>query len=134
MHSGTVLVVEDDDSIRRLLVDYLHKRADVEVESARDGVEALHLMSSKPYSVVVLDLMMPLMSGVDLLSSLEVLTSDHSVKSLETTPRVIIITAAPQEDVPTDTIEHRFPSFVRKVFRKPLDMNAFGEYVARELG
>ncbi|HWW62544.1 MAG TPA: response regulator [Thermoanaerobaculia bacterium] len=134
MHSGTVLVVEDDNSIRRLLVDYLHKRADVEVESARDGVEALHLMSSKTYSVVVLDLMMPLMSGVDLLSSLEALAADPQIKPLAAPPRVIIITAAPQDEVPSDAIEQRFPSFVRRVFRKPLDMNAFGESVARELG
>ncbi|HVR39944.1 MAG TPA: response regulator [Thermoanaerobaculia bacterium] len=133
MHAGTVLVVEDDDAIRKLLVDFLHENSDVEVEGARDAVEALHLMSSKAYTVVVLDLMMPLMSGIDFLTSLEALTWDPSVKSLDQPPRVIVITAAPQSEVPSDTIEHRFARFVRGVFRKPLDMGRFGETVEREL-
>jgi CheY-like chemotaxis protein len=133
MHSGSVLVVEDDDTIRKLLVEFLHEQADVDVDGARDGIEALHLMATKAFNVVVLDLMMPYMSGVDLLTSLEALTSDPSVKSLDRPPRVIIITAAPQEEVPSAMIEHRFPSFVRRVFRKPLDMESFGECVAHEL-
>ena len=34
---GKVLVVEDDDSIRRLLVEVLQGRPQIAVESARDG-------------------------------------------------------------------------------------------------
>lgn len=132
MHSGTVLVVEDDDAIRKLLVEYLHEH-DVDVAGARDGVEALHLLASKTFTVVVLDLMMPYMSGTDLLSSLEALSSDPSVKSLDELPGVIVITAAPQEEVPSGAIEHRFPKLVRRVLRKPLDMRSFGECVEREL-
>ena len=42
-----ILVVEDDDEIRRLLVAYLEQREHVNVDGARDGVEALHQISLK---------------------------------------------------------------------------------------
>ncbi len=129
MSQGNVLVVEDDESIRRLLIEYLEQRACVHVDGARDGVEALHQVSTKPYDVVVLDVMMPYMSGIDFLTSLDALMSDPSVKSLEDPPAVLVITSAPQEEVPSDDLQHRFPSFVHGVMRKPLDIAALGARV-----
>lgn len=129
MSDGKVLVVEDDENIRRLLVDYLRERAHVEVDGARDGVEALHQIATKPYGVIVLDLMMPYMSGVDFLTSLYALTSDPSVKTLEVMPSVVVITSAAPEDVPGDALQHRFRTFVRGVMRKPLDIPRLGSYV-----
>jgi DNA-binding response OmpR family regulator len=129
MAQGNVLVVEDDDRIRRLLIEYLHERACLHVDGARDGVEALHQLATKPYRVIVLDVMMPYMSGIDLLTSLEALMSDPSVKGLEEPPAVLVITSAPQEEVSGDDLQHRFPAFVHGVMRKPLDMTALGARV-----
>jgi CheY-like chemotaxis protein len=121
MGHRNVLVVEDDDSIRRLLMEYLQERTCLHVDGARDGVDALHQVSTKPYAVVVLDLMMPYMSGIDFLASLDALMSDPSVKTLEEPPAVIVVTSAAQEDVSADDLQHRFPSFVQGVLRKPVD-------------
>ena len=129
MPDGNVLVVEDDDSIRRLLMEYLQEQSSLHVDGARDGVEALHHVSTRPYDVVVLDLMMPHMSGIDFLSSLDALMSDPSVKSLEEPPAVIVVTSAAQEDVSADDLQHRFPSFVHGVMRKPLDYKALATRV-----
>src|SRR5437868_2081747 len=133
MHERRILVVEDDDSIRELLIDYLQLHA-LSVDAARDGVEALHQISTIPYNVVVLDVMMPKMSGVDLLDSLKAMTSDPSLKSLEQLPAVLVVTAAEKNELPDDELEHRFDGLVRGVFRKPLDMAAFGEELERCLG
>ncbi|HEX6083823.1 MAG TPA: response regulator [Thermoanaerobaculia bacterium] len=129
MPDGNVLVVDDDDSIRRLLMEYLQERAALHVDGARDGVEALHQVSTHAYDVVILDLMMPYMSGIDFLLSLDALMSDPSVKSLEDAPAVIIVTSAPQEDVSADDLQHRFPSFVHGVLRKPVDFGALATRV-----
>lgn len=129
MHNGNVLVVEDDESIRRLLMEYLAEHAGLEVEGARDGVDALHHVSTRHYSVVVLDVMMPYMTGIDLLDSLEALTSDPSVKHLDKLPAVLVITAAPPEQIPPGQLEQRFPSIVRGVFRKPLDIGALARKI-----
>jgi CheY-like chemotaxis protein len=133
MRNANLLVVEDDDSIRRLLVDYLKEHSYVSVEGARDGVEALHLISTHRYNVVVLDVMMPKMSGVDLLDSLKAMLSDPSVKLLDSSPAVVVITASPASVLPADELEQRFPHIVRGVFRKPLDMTALGDLVEQLL-
>lgn len=133
MGNANVLVVEDDDTIRRLLVDYLKLHSYVNVEGARDGVEALHLITTRPYRVVVLDVMMPKMSGVDLLASLQAMLSDPSVKTLDALPAVVVMTATGTSTLPTGELEHRFPETVRAVFRKPLDMIALAELVEKLL-
>jgi len=125
---GALLVVEDDDAIRGLLVEFFKTHA-VDVDGARDGAEALHQIATRDYAVVVLDLMMPHMSGVDFLSSLEALSSDPSVRSLPAPPCVFVITSMPQDTVPNSDIENRFPSLVRGVMRKPLDMRDLAERV-----
>lgn len=122
MPHRNLLVVEDDDGIRRLLAEYFTEHGGVAVDTARDGAEALHQVAGKDYSVIVLDLMMPHMSGIDFLSSLEALSSDPSLKKMNAPPAVLVITSAPQDDVPSSDIENRFPSIVRGVLRKPLDM------------
>jgi DNA-binding response OmpR family regulator len=121
MTHGALLVVDDDDAIRGLLVEFFKTHA-VDVDAARDGAEALHQIATRNYAVVVLDLMMPHMSGVDFLSSLEALSSDPSVRPLLEPPCVIVITSMPQDSVANHDIEERFPSLVRGVMRKPLDM------------
>ena len=82
MPSGHVLIVEDDDTIRHLLIEYLKQHALLTVEGARDGIEALHFISQKPYAIVILDLMMPKMSGGDFLDSLTAMMKDPSIHTL----------------------------------------------------
>ena len=119
-----VLVVEDDESIRNALVEYLGEHGHVQVDAARDGVDALHHILTRRYDIVVLDMMMPKMSGGDFLDSLKAMISDPSLNFPGKPPAIIVITAAPLDDLPSRTIELRFPELVRAVLRKPLDMEA----------
>jgi CheY-like chemotaxis protein len=121
MRTGQVLVVEDDESIRKMLVEYLSTEAHLEVDAARDGVDALHHILMKDYKVVVLDMMMPKMSGGDVLDSVFAMTSDPSIALLDRAPAVIIVTGAPPEELPDANINHRFRNLVRRVFRKPVN-------------
>ncbi|HET8798140.1 MAG TPA: response regulator [Thermoanaerobaculia bacterium] len=114
-----VLVVEDDDIVRGLVIQILRERA-LAVDGARDGADALHRIATRQYSLVILDLMMPHMSGVDFLDSLNVLTFDPTLKSIQQPPAVLVITSAPEELVPSGELQRRFP-MVRGVLRKPLD-------------
>jgi CheY-like chemotaxis protein len=128
MPNGHVLVVEDDDTIRRLLIEYLKQHALLTVEGARDGIEALHLVSQKHYAVVILDLVMPKMSGVDFLDSLTAMMKDPSIQTLAEAPAVIVVTATPAGDVPTGTLEQR-SALVKVVMRKPVDIELLAEIV-----
>lgn len=128
MPRGPILVVEDDDSIRRLLIELFSEHA-LTVDAVRDGAEALHMVATHEYELIVLDLMMPFMTGIDFLDSLHALVSDPSVKTLDQAPAVVIITAAPEEQVPSAGIERRFPTTIRRIFRKPLDVGELARCV-----
>jgi CheY-like chemotaxis protein len=65
-----VLVVDDDPSIRRMIVAALKRDGYVFCE-APNGKEALDLMRREHPNVVVLDLMMPILSGWDVLQARE---------------------------------------------------------------
>ena len=65
---ASILVVDDDDSIRRLIHRTLARRG-YEVHEARNGREALDEMRSGRNDLVVLDLMMPEVSGWDVLNA-----------------------------------------------------------------
>ena len=133
MRNGNVLVVEDDDAIRRLLIEYLQSHKAVNVDGARDGVEALHRIATNRYAVMILDVMMPKMSGVDVLDSLNALTSDPSVKALDDPPAVLVITSAEMTLLPDAAITQRFPGRVQRVFRKPLDIEELTSSVEKYL-
>lgn len=56
------------------------------MDGARNGVEALEMLGANAYAMVVLDLMMPRMSGYELLDQL-------SQQPVLTRPRVLVLTA-----------------------------------------
>lgn len=78
-----ILVVDDDDAIRSLL-RLVASRAGFEVHVAADGKQAMSLITSERYHVMLLDLMMPVMSGYEVLAQLE---------RIATAPPVIIVSA-----------------------------------------
>ncbi len=62
--SSTILLVDDEDSIQKLL-SYPLERDGFRVLAARDGEEALAKFSSEPIDLVVLDLMLPKVDGLE---------------------------------------------------------------------
>lgn len=65
-----VLVVDDDEMIRRLVRAVL-EADEFEVAEARDGESALRLASEREPAVVVLDIMMPGLDGVEVCRRLD---------------------------------------------------------------
>ena len=67
-----VLVVDDSALMRRITCDIINSDENLEVgEVAKDGVEALALLTDHPYDAVVLDINMPRMTGLELLERLK---------------------------------------------------------------
>jgi CheY-like chemotaxis protein len=130
MAQGNVLVVDDDDSVRHLLMEYL-KSSSRHVDGARDGADALHYVHLHHYDLILLDVMMPHMTGVDFLDSLQVLLSDRTIKTLRKPPAIIVITSATAEQIPNGQIEERSPGMIRAVLRKPLEMNQLQKAIER---
>jgi DNA-binding response OmpR family regulator len=62
--SSTILLVDDEDSIQKLLA-YPLEREGYRVLQARDGVEALECFASERVDLVVLDIMLPKLDGLE---------------------------------------------------------------------
>jgi DNA-binding response OmpR family regulator len=103
------LIVDDDKAVRRLLAR-VAERAGFEVDTAKDGVQALEMLERKQYEIAIVDLMMPRMSGYDLV---------QKISTLAPRPVVIVATALMNGDV--SSLDD---SMVRRVIKKPFDINA----------
>ena len=64
---GKILVIDDELDIREGLYDLLTLEGGYTVELAHNGTEGLHKLEGTAYDLVLLDLMMPDMSGMDVL-------------------------------------------------------------------
>ncbi len=62
--SSTILLVDDEDSVQKLL-RYPLEREGFRVVSAQDGEEALRLFAAEPVDLVVLDIMLPKLDGLE---------------------------------------------------------------------
>ena len=110
-----ILVVDDDDAIRNM-VERVLRREHFEVESARDGFEAIEKLSRNDYATVLLDLMMPRGDGIGVLRFLET-----EQKTLA--PRVIVMTA---------NLQNAGETMAKPVFRilaKPFDIHQLVSHV-----
>jgi CheY-like chemotaxis protein len=115
-HQKKILVVDDDDAIRAM-VERVLRREHFEVESARDGHEAIQKLAQNDYATVLLDLMMPRVDGHGVLRFLE--TERPAEK-----PWVIVMTANMQGA--SDTANAK-PVF--RVIPKPFDIRQLISHV-----
>ena len=107
--SGTVLIVEDSAIIRRLIRDQV-KKLGYEAREAENGADALASMEEIIPDCVILDLMMPVMSGPELLEKMQ--ESD----TLRNVP-VIVVTALSDMDKIVYCIERGAADYMQKPFR-----------------
>ena len=63
-----ILLVDDDATGRRLLRRWIERCFDVQVEEANSGLEALEALTTQEFDLVILDLFMPVLDGVETLS------------------------------------------------------------------
>jgi CheY-like chemotaxis protein len=120
-YTERILVVDDEASVGLLFSAYLAEHnPEVQVDTARDGAEALEkVLAAKP-SLIVTDVVMPRMSGVDLLKALQ----DRGIR----TPAIVISGYTDYEELLTEFSDQGVdPSQIIQFLRKPWAWRAFGE-------
>jgi two-component system response regulator MprA len=103
-----VLVVDDDAAIRTL-VARVFLRQGYEVDTATDGVEAIEAVDRSRYDLMLLDLMMPRIDGIGVIT--------HLGARNEPIPCIVVMTAA----VP-DILKRMDRRLIAAVITKPFEL------------
>lgn len=102
---ATVLVVDDSPIDRRLAGGILEKHGELQIEYAPHGLAALDILAGHSIDLVVTDLQMPEMNGLELV---ELVRSRHPLIP------VILMTAHGSEDIAVQALERGAASYVPK--------------------
>ncbi len=78
-----VLIVEDDENVRSLLVALAQKYC-TRIDAAADGVQALQFLRQHTYEVVLLDIMLPKVNGLEVA---------EVIRTLATPPKLVVLSA-----------------------------------------
>ena len=109
-----VLIVDDDQFIRKLIATTLEDVSEYELHEAGDGVEALEVARRERPSLVFLDVDMPRLNGIEACRRLRAddATADATI---------VMLTAALGDSVESDAEEAGADLFLTKPF-SPLDL------------
>lgn len=102
-----VLLVEDSPSLSAVYQGYLGNRKECSVDFVESGREAMKKLTQSPPSLVVLDLMLPDMNGMDILKH---------IKRHELPTEVIVITAHGSVDIAVEAMHNGAFDFLVKPF------------------
>jgi len=117
-----LLIVDDEESLTfSLYQSFILSKKDYEVATANSGEEALDKMKQNPYDLILTDIFMPGISGLDLLKK---------VKSNWPKTDVIVMTAYGSDEKKEEAAKLGSKHYVEK----PFDMKNLKELVFNILG
>ena len=118
-----ILVVDDEPGVRAALQEILHPK--YHVMMAESGSDALQLLSSTPADLVLLDLKMPGMDGIDVL---------RAIKEVDATIEAIMITAYASLETIRGAMAHGASGYLTKPFREDEVEEAVTKALNRRVG
>ena len=104
-----VLVVDDSRTLRKVLVRELRQIGPMQIEEASDGLEALEILQARTFDLVLLDMEMPELDGLGVLTALK---ESGQLSGLP----VIVISSAEEIDKTVKCIEMGAEDYLPKTF------------------
>lgn len=92
MDRHRILIVEDSPTMRQLLVFALKRLKNADIVEAQDGMDGLRKVTSDHYDLALVDINMPVMDGLKLIS---LIRGEENLKSMRI---CVITTEGAQED------------------------------------
>jgi DNA-binding response OmpR family regulator len=113
-----ILLIDDNKTVSGVLTEYL-TIIGYDCTTANNGREGIKLLKQQPYDVVLLDLVMPKFSGLDVLGSLK-------KEGLMKKQKIILLTASSITDEQINKLQK---TGVRSFLRKPFDIDMVVEKI-----
>lgn len=124
MENISIVIADDNKDFCDILSEYLSKQEDLDIIGiAKDGLEAIELVTKKLPDVLVLDIIMPHLDG---LGVLEKLATIH----LEKSPKIIVLSAVGQDKITQRAISLGVDYYVVK----PFDFEIFIKRIRQLMG
>lgn len=123
MRTIRILIIDDDKDICEYM-QILLSQSGYDVHTQTDPKAALELLKDEEFHVVVLDIMMPEISGIEMLERIRDFDSDISI---------IIFTGYPSVDTAVTSMKYNVSDYIKK----PFDVDEFNqtlEKILREKG
>lgn len=102
----SILIVDDNPNMSSLLVEMLEV-FQYNADRATDGHDALKKIESNDYAMVITDMRMPKMSGLELL---------QAIKEMKPSMPVVMISGYSVEDCDSDLVRTKADGFLNKPF------------------
>ena len=99
-----ILIVEDDEAMRSLLKDFLDEEG-FGTESVSNGSDALKKLMDQPFDLIITDIQMPGLTGLDILPG---------IKKLQPEAPVIVITAFGSDELYRRSFEKGATGYLEK--------------------
>ena len=115
-----IMIIEDDAEMRSLLIEFLGEDG-YQVDSAETGSEALSKITKEVFDLIVTDIRMPGLTGLDILSS---------IKKHQPQVSIIVITAFGNEEVYRRSMERGASAYLEK----PVCFNKLGALIHEMVG
>jgi YesN/AraC family two-component response regulator len=104
--AANILIVDDEEGIRKSLGAYL-KMEGYAVDTAADGAEAIEKLKNAKFNIILLDINMPVMDGLEAI---------QQIKALDFSIQVIMMTAFSTFDKTMKSLEYGATDYILKPF------------------
>jgi DNA-binding NtrC family response regulator len=102
-----VLIADDEKEIRTIILEHLLSEGFKNLETAKDGEDAIDRFDRTKFDVAILDIFMPTKSGIDVL---------RHIKAFSENTQVIILTAKADKDMAINAVNLGAYYFIEKPF------------------
>ncbi|TKJ40751.1 response regulator [candidate division LCP-89 bacterium B3_LCP] len=104
--SARILVVDDEENICNYLVE-LFKLEGWSAEAAHDGYEGVKMASENDYDVIIMDILMPRMTGIE---------ATREITKRKPGSKILVITGAPYRQQAQEALDSGALLFIKKPF------------------
>ncbi len=125
LNQKAILIIDDEDEIKSLMSNYLLK-SQIEqdkIVTASDGKEAIAKIQNQDFGLIIVDILMPRMNGLQLIKELKMRKKYRDIP-------ILIISGS----VDAENVKQAIMMGVSNIIVKPFTYNIFLDKVGRTLG